>query len=155
LATGLWTRFTPLERTLTTATFSLQVWRMLVRMGCIARVYGLMFCLGAPLRALYANVLNAAATLLSVARYSTRKARGRPLRWLKTEHAYPSRSTLLAHKRRLGEILVASGHLTTAALHDGLTTCPEGTRLGMHLVRGGILSEDALYDALSFQQGLP
>ncbi len=155
LATALWTRFTPLDWALTTATLSLQLWRMAIRMGCVARIYGPLFALGVPLRALYANALNAAATLLAVARYAIAKMRGRPLRWLKTEHSYPTRATLLAHKRRLGEILVASGRLGAAALSQGLATCPRGTRLGAHLVQLGSLSEDTLYEALSFQQGLP
>lgn len=155
LATALWTRFTPFDWALTTGTLSLQVWRMTVRMGCVARVYGPLFALGVPVRALYANALNAAATTTAVARYAIAKMRGRPLRWLKTEHSYPTRATLLTHKRRLGEILVAAGQLGAAALNEALATCPEGTPLGAHLVHLGFLGENALYETLSFQQGLP
>ena len=79
----------------------------------------------------------------------------RPLRWLKTEHAYPTRAALLAHKRRLGEILVGSGKVTIAALRQALESRPSGVRLGAQLVRLGHLRENDLYEALSLQQGLP
>ena len=103
----------------------------------------------------FKNAVNAAATVMAVVRFATAKAKGQPLRLVKTEHNYPSRATLLAHKRSLGEILVSSGKLSTAALREAVATCPDGVRLGAHLVASGVLSDDALYDALSFQQGLP
>jgi hypothetical protein len=78
-----------------------------------------------------------------------------PLRWVKTEHSYPTRAALLAHKRPLGEILLGSGHLNAVTLHSALAACPPGTRLGDFLVASGALKEDALYEALSLQQGLP
>ena len=155
LARALWTRFTPLDVALTRATFAVQLWRMVVRMGCVARVYGLWFAVGVPLRALYANVINAFATTRAVAQYTVAKFRGHPLRWLKTEHSYPNRTALLAQKRRLGEILVGSGFLQADALDTALATQPPGARLGEHLVRTGALDEAALYDALGLQQGLP
>ena len=155
LATHLWTRFTPAQIGLTYATLALQVWRTVFRMTCVARVYGFAFATAVPVRALCANALNAAATILAVARYAIAKAKGRPLRWVKTEHAYPSRVTLLAHKRRIGDILVSSGQLDAAALQRALSSCPQGVQLGAYLVATGALSDDALYAALSFQQGLP
>ena len=74
-----------------------------VRMACCARIYGVVFSLGVPVRAVYANALNSAATFRALRDYAVARALGRPLKWLKTEHAYPTRGTLLAHKRRLGE----------------------------------------------------
>lgn len=155
LATALWRRFTPLEEALTATTFLLQMWRMAFRVGCVARVYGPLFALGVPVRALYANVLNAAAAASAVARYMAAKIQGRPLRWMKTEHVYPSRVALLAHKRLLGEILVGSGILDASALDAALAAQPPGVRLGEYLVGSGMLAEDELYEALSLQQGLP
>ena len=124
-------------------------------MTCVARVYGIVFALGVPLRLPYANLLNAAATVQAIARYAYARIRGIPLRWIKTEHSYPTRAALLAHKRPLGEILVGSGYLNSATLHSALAACPEGTRLGEFLVASGALKEDALYEALGLQQGLP
>ena len=111
LTTAIWHRVTPLAVELCWATVSIQCVRMAVRMACVARVYGVLFALGVPVRAVYANALNAAATFNAVGRYAVAKARKRPLKWLKTDHAYPNRATLLAHKRKLGDILVGSGAL--------------------------------------------
>ena len=155
VATSMWIRLTPLAIELTSVTLSFQVLRMAVRMACVARVYGMVFALGVPLRLPYANLLNAAATVRAVARYAYARMRGIPLRWVKTEHSYPTRAALLAHKRMLGEILVGSGYLNAVTLHSALAACPSGTRLGEFLVASGALQEEALYEALSLQQGLP
>jgi adsorption protein B len=155
LATAIWQRTTPLSVELCWVTFSIQCVRIAVRMACVARVYGILFALGVPVRAVYANALNATATFNALGRYAIARLRKRPLKWLKTEHTYPNRAALLAHKRRLGEILVASGALPAHALKEALETRPPGVLLGEHLVSIGQLSEDALCAALSFQQGLP
>jgi bacteriophage N4 adsorption protein B len=154
-ATRMWTRLTPLAIELTSVTLAFQILRMAVRMACVARVYGIVFALGVPIRLPYANLLNAMATVGAVAHYVYARIRGIPLRWVKTEHSYPTRSALLAHKRPLGEILVGSGHLNAATLHSALAACPQGSRFGEFLVVSGMLKEEALYEALSLQQGLP
>jgi adsorption protein B len=155
LATSLWTRMTPLHSELTAATLALQIVRLSVRMACVHHIYGPLFALFAPFRALYANALNAAATFQATARYAVAKVRGQPLRWLKTEHSYPSRAALLAHKRRLGEILVSTGYVSVITLRKALASRPQSVRLGEHLVHLGELTEETLYEALSLQQGLP
>jgi adsorption protein B len=155
LATAIWERTSPLSVALCRATLSIQCVRLAVRMACVSRVYGVLFSLGVPFRAVYANALNSAATFNALGRYAIARARKRPLKWLKTEHAYPHRAALLAHKRKLGEILVGSGHLTASALRAALAAQPAGMLFGEHLVRSGQLSEDSVYEALSFQQGLP
>jgi adsorption protein B len=155
LATAMWQRITPLSVELCWATFSIQCVRMAVRMACVARVYGVLFALGVPVRAVYANALNAAATFNALGRYAIARMQKRPLKWLKTDHTYPNRAALLAHKRRLGEILVATGALPARALKDAIETLRPGVLLGEHLVATGQLSEETLYEALSFQQGLP
>ena len=153
--TGIWTRATHIESQLAVATISLQVLRTSVRMTCSGRVYGVWFALGVPFRAIYANALNSAATIQAVSQYFVARALGRPLKWAKTDHAYPSRAALLAHKRMLGEILVGWGYLNTAALNLALATLPPGRRLGEHLVREGQVDESNVYEALSLQQSLP
>jgi adsorption protein B len=155
LATAIWQRITPLSVWLCWATFSIQCIRIAVRMACVARVYGVLFALGVPVRAVYANALNATATFNALGRYALARARKRPLKWLKTDHTYPNRAALLAHKRRLGEILVASGVLPAHALKDALESLRPGVLLGQHLVSIGQLSDESLCEALSFQQGLP
>jgi adsorption protein B len=155
LATGIWMRAAPLAARLVTMTVCVMILRLAVRMACSARIYGWFFALGVPVRAVYANVLNSAATFLAVAQYAWARAHRRPLKWLKTDHAFPNRAALLAHKRRLGEILVGSSNLSAAALKVALRTQPANVRLGEHLVSTGQLNETDLYDALSLQQGLP
>lgn len=155
LATAIWNRATPPSVDLCRATLSIQCVRIAVRMACVGRVYGVLFALGVPVRAVYANALNAAATFNAVARYALARIQGRPLKWLKTEHSYPNRAALLSHKRKLGDILVGFGHLTAPALNSALATQPAGMLLGEHLVRRGQLDEESVYEALGFQQGLP
>jgi hypothetical protein len=121
----------------------------------VCRVYGALFSLGVPVRAVYGNALNTAATFRALGQYAIARIRRRPLRWLKTDHAYPTRTALVGDRRRLGEILVGSGALTPAALAAGLETRPAGVRLGEHLVNIGLLKPDGVYQALSFQQSLP
>jgi len=155
VATSLWTRIGPAAARVSIATLALQLVRTGIRMGCVARIYGVVFSLGVPFRAVYGNALNTVATFHAVGRYAVARAMGRPLKWLKTEHAYPSRATLLSHKRRLGDILTGSGYLTPEALASALESLPPSLRLGEHLVDTGRLSDETLYEALSLQQGLP
>jgi adsorption protein B len=88
-ATSMWLRASPLATRITWMTLALQVLRTGVRMGCSGRVYGARFALGVPLRTVYANLLNSAATLLAGAHYASARMRDRPLKWLKTAHAFP------------------------------------------------------------------
>jgi len=154
-ATNLWARIEPPAAHLALATLSLAALRMANRVWYVARIYGARFAAGVPVRALYANLLNSAATVQAIVRFSIARAQGRPLKWVKTDHAYPTREALLAHKRMLGEILVSSGELTAAALDAALKLKPPGVLLGEFLVRSSLVSEDAVYEALSLQQGLP
>jgi len=155
LATRIWMRASPMATRVVMFTFCLAALRLAVRMACSGRIYGIVFALGVPLRVLYANVLNCAATIQALGRYAIARVKHRPLVWVKTDHAFPNRAALLGDKRRLGEILVGSAYLTTVALNSALQTRPAAVRLGEHLVRSGWLDEDSLYRALSLQQGLP
>jgi adsorption protein B len=155
LVTRLWTRVPPVASRLAVATAALQIVRLAVRMTCVGRIYGIGFALGVPIRAVYANALNCAATLRAVARYVTARVRGVPLRWLKTDHEFPSLAALAASHRKLGEILVSEGYLSTAQLRFALSTKPEMLRIGEHLVRTGLVRETELYAGLSLQKGLP
>ncbi|MGH9722912.1 MAG: glycosyl transferase family protein [Bryobacteraceae bacterium] len=129
--------------------------RMLLRMCCTTRIYGFGFALGVPVRTMLGNVINLLATFSALRRYSVAKVRRRPLVWLKTEHAYPSRAALRGYQRKLGEILVGSSYITPEDLEQALATQPEGVRLGEHLVSLGKLTDEELYEALSLQQNLP
>ncbi len=71
------------------ATLVLQAHRILVRAALSARIYGWLFAAGAPLRAIWANWLNASATLIALIRYARARLLRQPQVWLKTEHTYP------------------------------------------------------------------
>ncbi len=69
-----------------------------IRAGTSARVYGWGFAATTPLRMVWGNWINFVASASALRRYAVSRATGRPLVWLKTEHAYPSRTTLLNHE---------------------------------------------------------
>lgn len=125
------------------------------RIFCSSRIYGWKFASLVPLRMLWANFINICATAKALWTYTSSRVRGVPLRWLKTEHAYPCRAALVSEHRKLGEILVSCGFLREADLASALSSQPAGIRLGEHLISLGKLSEADLYQALSRQHNLP
>ncbi len=137
------------------ATMGLSALQMSIRAACVARIYGLRFALGVPLRMLWGNWINCAATAMALKRFFQARLRGEPLVWIKTSHTYPSREALTVEKRRLGEILVGSQYLESAELEAALLTKPGDIRLGEHLVALGKLDPADLYEALSLQQNMP
>lgn len=145
----------PFPAGLVWAMLLLQCNRLAVRMACVARIYGWPFACFVPLRVLWANWLNCCATVAALARYASARLRGRPLVWLKTEHAYPSPAVLAGHQRPLGETLVRIQVLDEAQLRHALATQPAGVRLGEHLTAMAALREEDLYRALSLQQNVP
>ena len=144
-----------LHPALLVATFAFQIIQTGVRMGCSARLYGPRFALAVPLRSVCGNWINTIATWKAVRSYLRARIHHVPLVWVKTEHAYPSRSALIEHKRKLGEILIGSAYAEESEVLRALATQPEGMRLGEHLILLGIITEDELYEALSLQQSLP
>jgi hypothetical protein len=100
-------------------------------------------------------MVNCCASAKAFWGYASARVRGVPLRWLKTEHAYPTRAALVANRRSLGEVLVASAYLSQEQLDEAVATQPAGLRLGEHLIRLGLLTEEELYEALSLQHDLP
>jgi adsorption protein B len=144
-----------LHPALLVATLAFQMVQTAVRMGCTARLYGPQFALAVPLRSVFGNWINTIATWKAVRSYVLARIRHEPLVWIKTEHAYPSRSALIEHKRKLGEILIGSAYAEESDVLRALETQPPGMRLGEHLLLLGIITEDELYEALSLQQSLP
>jgi adsorption protein B len=145
----------PMHPWLLAATCLIQLVRSALRIGCATRLYGLLFGIGAPVRAVFANWINSVATIRAVYAYARSRLLHTPLVWLKTEHAYPSRSALVEHKRKLGEILVGSAYLSDSDLENALRTKPAEKRLGEHLVALGKIDQNELYEALSLQQSIP
>ncbi len=75
-------------------TLLLPLLHMGVRAVCVGRFYGWVFALGVPLRTIWANWLNCAATILALWRYAAAWIEHRPLDWLKTRHDYPTEGQL-------------------------------------------------------------
>jgi adsorption protein B len=129
--------------------------RMVVRALATSAVYGWGFAAGSPFRMFWGNWINARAAFGAVRQWGAAKLKGEPLRWLKTEHAYPNRAALRAHKRLLGEVLVANGWCTEAEIQAALEAKAPGELLGEYLVSRGQVSEEGLYAAISIQESLP
>jgi len=144
-----------LHPSLLIATLVILIIQSAVRMSCCARFYGFVFALAVPLRAVCGNWINTVATWKAVRAYVLARVRHEPLVWVKTEHAYPSRSALVEHKRKLGEMLIGSGYAEESDVRRALENLTPGVRLGEYLVQRGIITEDELYEALSLQQSLP
>jgi adsorption protein B len=145
----------PLPRPAVEAALLLPLLHLGVRAVCAGRLYGWLFAAGVPLRTVWANWLNFAATAGALWRYTAAKLRSRPLEWLKTEHAYPDRAALLSPRRKLGEILVESGVVSREQVQYALQSLPPNVRLGERLLGLGWLSEWQLYEALSRQDHVP
>jgi adsorption protein B len=139
---------------LLSANLTLQLIHLSARMACVARIYGVPFAMGAPLRTVYGNLLNSVSSVCAIYTFVAARLYRRPLVWVKTEHAYPSRVALLPHKRPLEEILVGSAYLEPRDLAYAQKSKPRGIRLSEHLVHLGMLSEEELSEVLSLQLGL-
>jgi adsorption protein B len=137
------------------ASLSLLGFHTAIRMYCSARVYGWKFAAAVPLRMIWGNWINGLATVFAIQGYALAKIHGRPLCWLKTEHAYPNRAALVEHRRPLEEILVNSGYLPAETLAAAIASKPPGRTLVNHLLKLNLIPETELYEAISLEQNLP
>lgn len=71
------------------ANLFLLVWRQAVRVSLTARIYGPAMGATAPLRSLWSNVINVAATGRALAIWARARFLGGPLTWAKTAHVFP------------------------------------------------------------------
>ncbi len=126
-----------------------------LRTACCASIYGWRFALGVPVRMLWGNVVNSAATIGALHQFWIARRRRRTLAWLKTDHDYPCQLTGPRTRARVGEILVRMRFVSSDEVEDALRTLPAGTRLGEHLIYSQKITEENLYQALSSQAGIP
>jgi adsorption protein B len=66
------------------------------RVQASAAIYGWRFASLAPLRALWGNVVNFAATVTALHEFFEARRRGRGLAWRKTDHIYPTTASVAA-----------------------------------------------------------
>jgi adsorption protein B len=139
---------------LCTATLGIQTLRLLVRIQCVRRAFNLRLALLVPIRLFHGNLINAVSTWRAIERYVWARRHGRPLAWLKTEHAYPDRHSRSAQRRPLEEVLVTSGLLSKVKL-DALKRKLDGeAELTDYLVHSGTLTEMELSEALGLHEGV-
>jgi adsorption protein B len=165
LCTWIWSRATHREWLLSRELFhfhaiytiglSIQVLQTSLRACFTARIYGWRFACGVPIRVIVANLINGAAASNAIWTYANAKIHRLPLRWVKTEHAYPNRAALMPDRQRLRDILTGSQWIAPAQLEAALASRPPGRRLGEHLMKLGLITEKELYEALSLQNNLP
>ncbi len=79
-----------------------------------------------------------------------------PLRWVKTEHEYPSRDALSEHKRTLVEVLLGAAYISAGATRSTRRgRNRDGLPLPTWLTQAGYLSEAQMAEAISLRESLP
>jgi adsorption protein B len=136
-------------------TFGFSLLQVLVRAHCCARIYGCRFAAAVPLRIVWGNLLNCAATTAALRQFVVARIKHRSLAWHKTEHVYPGHRIPEVGRPQLGEVLIGMNRVSAAQLDAALRGVPEGLRLGEYLMQLEQISEEHLYQALSFQAGIP
>ncbi|MBZ5728450.1 MAG: glycosyl transferase family protein [Acidobacteriia bacterium] len=128
-------------------TLAVSVTQIAMRAWLGARIYGWRFAAGVPVRILWGNLLNCAATAAAIRQFASARLRRHTLAWRKTEHVYP--------RLRLGELLVHMRCLAAGDVEEALLSLPKGLRLGECLLQLQRVSEEHLHQALSLQAGVP
>lgn len=136
-------------------TFWISIFQMAVRMKCSARIYGWGFAAAVPLRMVWGNLVNSAATVTALWQFWGACRQNRTPAWNKTEHVYPGQVLAVEGRPRLGDILVRMRCVSMSDMEAAIESCPKGLRLGEHLIFSNRLSEENLYQALSSQAGIP
>jgi adsorption protein B len=136
-------------------TFLISLFQMGLRAFFSARVYGWRFAAAVPIRMMWGNVVNYAATYAALRQFAGARLHGHALAWRKTQHAYPAHRAAEFGRPKVGEVLARLHALEPDVLAQALASQPEGVRLGEHLLHLRQLSEKDLYRALSIQAGLP
>jgi bacteriophage N4 adsorption protein B len=142
------------------------LWRMAMKARMVGGLYGAGHALLSVPRLLVGNVIGILATARAVSQYAAHVVAGRPLRWLKTAHAFPyvemsgglsgglsgEFGAGTVARRRLGEYLLEQHALSQVELDEALALHrATGARLGEVLRRARIVSPHAVVEALAHQ----
>jgi adsorption protein B len=127
-------------------------WRATMKFQLVRRLYGLGHALLSAPRLVLGNVIGLWATARAVSMYVGHRITGKPLRWLKTKHAFPNHEVLRAERRRLGEFLLdrqalSERDLTQALQLSQATSLP----LGEVLRVTGVVQAEEISRALGEQ----
>ena len=72
------------------ATLSLAMVQAGARIHSTARIYGWRFAAGTPIRMIWGNAVNFAATVTALRQFTAARMQRRRMEWSKTDHAYPA-----------------------------------------------------------------
>jgi len=122
-----------------------------LRVHLSARVYGAGFAAAAPLRIVWANLINCLATLHALHLFIKARMERQSPAWRKTEHVYPCDTALLPGRPRLGEVMVRLRFVSTRDLQEALMRKALGQRIGEYLVEAGKITAEDLERALESQ----
>jgi len=128
------------------------IWRIVIRMYFVARIYGWRRVAPVPLRLIWGNFINFAADVRAIRLFVRHLVTGVAIAWDATDHTYPMEAELRAYRARLGDLLLEKRFLTRSQLEDALRIQGEqGRLLGDILLAKGFVDEDRLVDALGVQ----
>jgi adsorption protein B len=144
-----------IPRWLGPATGSLAVLQAAMRMHACARIYGIAFAAGVPLRMLWGNMVNSLATAEALWQFLVARLRRHALVWRKTEHVYPADASCGQGRPRLGEVLIRMRVVSLGEIDEALLNRPRTKRLGEYLLHHELITEQDLYHALSLQGEIP
>jgi adsorption protein B len=131
-------------------------WRIAMKFITVHKVYGWVHALLSVPRFFVANVINFLATTKALRQYLDHRLTGEPLRWLKTEHVFPSVEALEAFHRRIGDLLVEREGLRPEDLSQALDLQSRTKlQLGEVLTSSGMMTHHRLSHALANQLELP
>lgn len=125
-----------------------------VRILLSGRVYGMAFAAGAPLRMIWGNLVNCAATVEAMRLFLNARIEHQSLSWRKTEHVYPGAPLDIHRRPRVGEVLVSLRCLSPKELEEALRRRPPGLRIGEYLIQLDKITQLDLIRALRSQAGL-
>jgi bacteriophage N4 adsorption protein B len=121
-----------------------------LRVHLSARIYGAGFAAAAPLRIVWANLINFLATLEAFELFVKARIEQRTPAWRKTEHVYPPDAPPRG-RPRLGEVMVRLRFVSPRDLHEALAQKALGQRIGEYLVAAGKITAEDLECALQSQ----
>jgi adsorption protein B len=131
---------------------TLMVHRMLQRVVAVRRVSTWPQAVLSLPRMVWGNFVNFAAVWKAFGQFLHWSRTGQRVAWLKTEHAFPTETQLLAFKRKLGDLLLENRALSLQHLQHAMEVQQgTGERLGDVLTRLGYVEEDALLPVLAQQ----